>query len=148
MIFKNYPLVSHAYAKKAAIAASAAQRQEKFWEYHDRLFENYDRLNDQKFREIARELSLDMEKFEKDMNDPATILRVHKDAQLGHIVGVRGTPTIFINGSISKAKTLEELRATVEDNLQKARRRAGLGEGQMRQKTTVASLSKKFHQFC
>lgn len=148
LIFKNYPLVGHQYAKKAAIAAAAAQRQEKFWEYHDRLFENYDRLNDQKFREIARELSLDMEKFEKDMNDPATILRVHKDAQLGHIVGVRGTPTIVINGSISKAKTLEELRATVEDNLQKARRRAGLGEGQMRQKTTVASLSKKFHQFC
>ena len=147
LIFKNYPLVGHQYAKKAAIAAAAAQRQKKFWDYHDRLFENYDRLNDQKFREIARELNLDMEKFEKDMNDPATILRVDKDAQLGHIVGVRGTPTIFINGSISKARTLEELRATVEDNLQKARRRAGLGEGQMRQKTAVASLSKKFHQF-
>jgi protein-disulfide isomerase len=132
LIFKNYPLSRHAYAKKAAIAAAAAQRQEKFWDYHDRLFENYDRLNDQKFREIARELNLDMEKFEKDLNDPATILRVDKDYQLGHSVGVGGTPTIFINGSISKARTLEELRATVEDNLQKARRRAGLSEGQMR----------------
>jgi protein-disulfide isomerase len=132
LIFKNYPLSRHAYAKKAAIAAAAAQRQEKFWDYHDRLFENYDRLNDQKFREIARELNLDMEKFEKDLNDPATILRVDKDYQLGHSVGVGGTPTIFINGSISKARTLEELRATVEDNLQKARRRAGLNEGQMR----------------
>ena len=142
LIFKNYPLSNHAYAKKAAIAAAAAQRQEKFWDYHDRLFENHDRLNDQKFRDIARELNLDMEKFEKDLNDPATILRVDKDAQLGHIVGVRGTPTIFINGSISKARTLEELRATVEDNLQKARRRAGLGEGQIRWKTADTSLSK------
>ncbi|MGD8365551.1 MAG: thioredoxin domain-containing protein [Desulfobacterales bacterium] len=132
LIFKNYPLSRHAYAKKAAIAAVAAQKQEKFWEYHDRLFENYDRLNDQKFREIARELNLDMEKFEKDLKDPATILRVDKDARLGHSVGVGGTPTVFINGSISKARTLEELRATVEDNLQKARRRAGLSEGQMR----------------
>ena len=132
MIFKNYPLSNHAYAKKAAIAATAAQKQEKFWEYHDRLFENYDRLNDQKFQEIARELNLDMVKFGKDLYDPTTILRVDKDAQLGYIVGVRGTPTLFINGSISKARTLEELRAVVEDNLQKARRRAGFGEGQVR----------------
>ena len=48
-----------------------------------------------------------MEKFEKDLNDPATILRVDKDYQLGHSVGVGGTPTIFINGSISKARTLD-----------------------------------------
>ena len=134
LIFKNYPLSRHAYSKKAAIAAAAAQRQEKFWEYHDRLFENYDRLNDQKFREIARELSLDMEKFEKDMNDPATILRVHKDAQLGHIVGVGGTPTIFINGSISKARKLEEFRTIVEDTVYKARKRAALSEDQSRVK--------------
>jgi len=129
MIFKNYPLSYHAFAKKAAIAAAAAQRQGIFWEYHDRLFANYDHLNDQKFREIARDLNLDMEKFEKDMNDPATILRVDKDAQLGHSVGVKGTPTIFINGSISKARTLEEIRAIVEDNLEKARKRAALSEG-------------------
>ena len=131
LIFKNYPLSRHAYAKKAAIAAAAAQKQEKFWEYHDRLFENYDRLDDQKFREIARELNLDMEKFEKDLNDPATILRVDKDYQLGRSVGVGGTPTVFINGSISKARTLEELRAIVEDNLGKARKRTALSEGQI-----------------
>ena len=129
MIFKNYPLSYHAFAKKAAIAAAAAQKQGKFWEYHDRLFENYERLDDQKFREIARELNLDLEKFEKDMNDPATILRVDKDVQLGRSVGVKGTPTIFINGSISKARTLEEIRAIVEDNLEKARKRAALSEG-------------------
>ena len=132
MIFKNYPLAYHAFAKKAAIAAAAAQKQGKFWEYHDRLFENYERLDDQKFREIARELNLDLEKFEKDMNDPATSLRVDKDYQLGRSVGVGGTPTIFINGSISKARTLEEFRAIVEDNLEKARKSASLSEGRIR----------------
>jgi protein-disulfide isomerase len=131
LIFKNYPLAYHAFSKKAAIAAAAAQMQGKFWEYHDRLFENYDHLDDQKLREIARELNLDMEKFEKDMNNPATILRVDKDAQLGHSVGVRGTPTIFINGSISKARKLEEFRAIVEDNLEKTRKGAGLNKSQM-----------------
>jgi len=129
MIFKNYPLAYHAFAKKAAIAAAAAQRQGIFWEYHDRLFANYDHLNDQKFREIARDLNLDMEKFEKDMNDPATILRVDKDAQLGHSVGVKGTPTIFINGSIAKARTLEDFQAIIVKELQKAGKRAALSEG-------------------
>ena len=129
MIFKNYPLAYHAFAKKAAIAAAAAQRQGKFWEYHDRLFENYDRLDDQKFREIARELSLDMEKFEKDLNDPATILRVDKDDQLGHSVGVGGTPTVFINGSISKARTLEDFQAIVEKSFKKPGKEPALRRG-------------------
>ena len=119
IIFKNYPLVYHAFSRKAAIAAAAAQRQGKFWEYHDRLFANYDHLDDQKFREIARELNLDLETFEKDMNDPATGLRVDKDYQLGRSVGVGGTPTIFINGSITKARTPEEFRTIVEATLKK-----------------------------
>ncbi|MGB8335397.1 MAG: DsbA family protein, partial [Desulfobacterales bacterium] len=112
---------------------AAAQKQGKFWEYHDRLFENYDRLNDQKFREIARELSLDLEQFEKDMNDPATILRVDKDYQLGRSVGVKGTPTIFINGSITKARTLEDFQAIVVEELKKIGKRADVREGQVRE---------------
>jgi protein-disulfide isomerase len=129
MIFKNYPLAYHAFSRKAAIAAAAAQRQGRFWEYHDLIFENYQHLDDQKFREIARELNLDMEKFEKDMNDPATSLRVDKDVQLGHSVGVRGTPTIFINGIISKARTLEDFQAIVGRELEKAGKRAASSKG-------------------
>ena len=131
MIFKNYPLAYHAFSRKAAIAAAAAQRQGEFWEYHDRLFANYDHLDDQKFREIARELNLDMEKFEKDLNDPVTILRVNKDAQLGQSVGVGGTPTVFINGSISKARTLEDFQAIVVKELKKTGKRADVSKGQM-----------------
>ncbi len=131
LIFKNYPLAYHAFAKKAAIAAMAAQKQGRFWEYHDRLFENYDRLDDQKFRVIAHELSLDLEKFEKDMSDPTTILRVDKDYQLGRSVGVKGTPTIFINGSITKARTLEDFQAIVVEELEKIGKRADVSKGQM-----------------
>jgi protein-disulfide isomerase len=132
LIFKNYPLRYHEFSRKAAIAAAAAQRQGRFWEYHDLIFENYQHLDDQKFREIARELNLDMKKFEKDMNDPATSLRVDKDVQLGNIVGVRGTPTIFINGSITKARTLEDFQAIVVEELKKTGKRAELSGGQMR----------------
>jgi protein-disulfide isomerase len=70
-----------------------------------------------------------MEKFEKDLNDPATILRVDKDVQLGHSVGVRGTPTIFINGSISKARTLEDFQVIVVEELKKTGKRADLTGG-------------------
>jgi protein-disulfide isomerase len=131
LIFKNYPLAYHAFSRKAAIAAAAAQRQGRFWEYHDLIFENYQHLDDQKFREMARELNLDMEDFEKDLNDPATILRVDKDVQLGRSVGVKGTPTIFINGSITKARTLEDFQAIVVEELKKTGKRADVSKGQM-----------------
>jgi protein-disulfide isomerase len=133
LIFKNYPLAYHAFSRKAALAAAAAQIQGRFWEYHDLIFENHQHLDDQKFLEIARQLNLDMKKFEKDMNDPATSLRVDKDVQLGRSVGVRGTPTIFINGSIAKARTLEDFKAIVAKELKKTGKRADLSGGQVRQ---------------
>jgi protein-disulfide isomerase len=79
---------------------------------------------------LERELNLNFEKFEKDMNDPATSQRVDKDYQLGRSAGVGGTPTIFINGSITKARTLEEFRMVVEDNLEKVGKRASTIKGQ------------------
>ena len=58
LVFKNFPIRSHKYAVKAAAAALAAAREDKFWEFHDKLFENYNRLNDQKISEIAGQLGL------------------------------------------------------------------------------------------
>ena len=76
-------------------------------------------------------MKLDMEIFERDMNDSATIARVNKDIYLGSSVGVRGTPTIYINGVITKARTQEELRAAVEGRLEIARKRAASSKGRM-----------------
>ena len=56
---KNFPVQSHKYAEKAARAALAAGKQGQFWPFHDKLFDNYNRLNDDKVREIVRELKLD-----------------------------------------------------------------------------------------
>ena len=123
LVFKSFPLTKHKFAKKAAIAAFAARRQGKFWEYHDLLFENIDTLSDQKFLEIARELGLDLERFEKDINDLKIVARINQDIRLGAHMGVRGTPTVFINGRVSKARTLEALEAAVEIELKKARKR-------------------------
>jgi protein-disulfide isomerase len=119
LVFKNFPLRKHAFAKKAAVAAFAARRQGKFWEYHDLLFENDDSLSDQKFRQIARELGLDLERFEKDINDLKIVARINQDIRLGAHMGVRGTPTVFINGKVSRARTLEALEAAVKNELEK-----------------------------
>jgi protein-disulfide isomerase len=122
LVFKNYPLRRHTFAKKAAVAALAARRQGKFWEYHDLLFENGDSLNDEKFRHIARELGLDLDTFEKDLNDLKLVARVNQDIRLGAYMGVRGTPTLFINGKVSRARTLEALEAAVQNELEQTRK--------------------------
>ncbi len=129
LVFKSFPLRKHKYAKKAAVAAFAARRQGKFWEYHDLLFENIDTLSDQKFRQIARELGLDLERFEKDINDLKIVARINQDIRLGAHMGVRGTPTVFINGKVSRARTLEALQAAVENELEKARKGAVVNGG-------------------
>jgi protein-disulfide isomerase len=129
LIFKNYPLRRHTFAKKAAIAAFAARRQGRFWEYHDLLFQNGDSLSDQKFLQIARELGLNLEQFEKDINDLKIVARVNQDIRLGAYMGVRGTPTVFINGRVSQARTLEALEAAVENELKKAGKRPPVSGG-------------------
>ena len=121
LIFLSFPLTNHKFAKKAAIAAFAAKKQGKFWEYHDRLFANLDSVNDQKFLEIARELNLNMEKFEKDLNDLKIVARINQDIRLGAYLNVRATPTVFINGNVSKARTLEAFQAEVEMELRKVK---------------------------
>ncbi|MFQ5484041.1 MAG: DsbA family protein, partial [Desulfobacterales bacterium] len=98
IVFKNFPLKSHEFAKKAATAAMAAESQGKFWEFHDLLFENYDQLDDKKIRDIAVELGLDMVKFDEKMKDPLIQERISQDLWIGNSAGVRGTPTVFING--------------------------------------------------
>ena len=129
LVFKNFPLTKHKFAKKAAVAAFAARRQGKFWEYHDLLFENIDTLSDQKFRQIARELGLDLERFEKDINDLKIVARINQDIRLGAHMGVRGTPTVFMNGRVSRASTLEALEAAVKSALERARKRPAVSGG-------------------
>jgi protein-disulfide isomerase len=122
LIFLSFPLRNHRFAKKAAIAAFAAKKQGKFWEYHDRLFLNLKSLNDQKFLQIARELGLDLDRFVKDMNDLKIVARINQDIRLGGYLGVRATPTVLINGSVSRARTLEALQSDVERELERAKK--------------------------
>jgi protein-disulfide isomerase len=98
LVFKNFPLQRHKYAMKAAEAALAAGARGKFWEFHDRLFLEYDKLSDQKIMEIAGSLGFNIADFEKEMKRPDVLAKIQKDILDGREAGIRGTPTVFING--------------------------------------------------
>jgi protein-disulfide isomerase len=119
VVFKNIPLQNHKYAMKAAVAALAAESQGKFWEFHDLLFKNYNKLNDQKIQDIAVTLNLNLEEYEKKKKDPAVQTQVRRDLADGRRAGVRGTPTIFINGKRLRDRSLKGFQAAIDKQLEK-----------------------------
>ena len=125
IVFKNYPLRNHKFAMKAAIAALAAGSEGKFWEFHDELYKNYNKLSDQKIREIALGLGFDQAEFEKRMSDPKIAAMIRQDLQDGAKAGVRGTPTIFINGRRLKNRSLPGFQAAIDKELQRLGKKAG-----------------------
>jgi protein-disulfide isomerase len=76
LVFKNVLIRSHKYALKAAVAALATEPLGKFWEFHDTLFTNYNRLNDQKIQEIVDLLGLDETKFKEQQKNSAITERI------------------------------------------------------------------------
>jgi len=121
LVFKNFPLARHKFARKAATAALAAHAQGKFWEFHDKLFKNYRNPNDAKIQEIARELGLDMERFDRDSKDPAIGKLIIRDVKNAQQAGVRSVPTIFINGKLLKNRRLTGFRQMIEAERKKSR---------------------------
>jgi len=119
LVVKNFPLSSHKFAQKAATAALAANIQGKFWEFHSQLFKNYNVINDAKIQEIAKNLGLDMEKFNKDMQSPTIKRLIARDVSNGRQIGVRGTPTIYINGKVLKNRSIPGIYQVIEAELKK-----------------------------
>ncbi|MGA9538503.1 MAG: DsbA family protein [Desulfobacterales bacterium] len=118
-VYMNFPVRSHKYAETAARAALAADKQGKFWEFHDKLFQNYNQLNDAKVREIAKELNLNMEQFEKDWQSGETLTKVRSDIEQGSRIGVRGVPAVFFNGRKLKQRSLEGFSEIIDKELEK-----------------------------
>jgi len=97
-VFKFMPLSMHPRGGPAARAAIAAQAQGKFWEMHHQLFANASRLEDNDLDGYASAIGLDLTRFHADMDSPATKARLDADRKVADELGVKGTPTIFING--------------------------------------------------
>ncbi|HEX4802667.1 MAG TPA: thioredoxin domain-containing protein, partial [Myxococcaceae bacterium] len=123
--FKHQPLPFHSNAKLAAVASVAAQEQGKFWEYHDKLFENQQALDRASLERYAGELGLNVSKFKSALDSKKLEARVDADAAEAARSGVQGTPTFFINGQqLVGAQPLERFRALIDEELSKSKKRA------------------------
>lgn len=122
VVFKNYPIASiHKFAATAAVAAMAAGKQGKFWEFHDELFKDFDNLNEEKLTEIAVKLGLDAKAFEADRNGRDLADHLTRDYQEGNRLGIRGVPTVFVNGKIQRRWSFELLAMAIEEELKPAK---------------------------
>lgn len=98
-VFRHFPLVSlHPRAEIAAEAAEAAGAQGRFWEMHDRLFENQDALDDEDLLAHAAALELDLVRFARELDARVYAPRIQEDVESGISSGVEGTPSFYING--------------------------------------------------
>lgn len=123
LVFKNFPLTRiHKSAMNAAKAVLAANQQGKFWEYHAELFKNYNKLSDAKFEELAQALGLNLDQFRDDIKNPALTAMVQRDLQDGVNAGVRGTPSIFINGRMLKQRNLAGFKQIIDAELAKVKK--------------------------
>ncbi|WP_408993440.1 DsbA family protein [Streptomyces sp. 1268] len=124
-VMRYFPIPSHKNAELAARAVEAASKQGKLEAMYQKMYETQESWGDQQvshektFRGFARELGLDMKKFEADWKDPATAKRVEKDRKDGMALGVQGTPTFFINGQRPKIQSEADFKAAIEAELAK-----------------------------
>jgi protein-disulfide isomerase/uncharacterized membrane protein len=108
LVFRNFPLDNscnealpralHPDACLAALAAECARQQNRFWEYHDRLFENQHTLDRESLFRYARDVGVDIPTFRTCLDAPATRDRITDDIRAGLAAGIESTPTLFING--------------------------------------------------
>ncbi|HQU86133.1 MAG TPA: thioredoxin domain-containing protein, partial [Pyrinomonadaceae bacterium] len=110
-VVRDYPLeFIHNNAFQAALAANAAFKQGKFFEYTEILYNNQNALDAASLKKYAANLGLNLPKFEADMNDANIASEVRKDIEDGDNYGVSSTPTIFINGIKIRRNTAESFR--------------------------------------
>ncbi|MBI4697556.1 MAG: thioredoxin domain-containing protein [Nitrospirae bacterium] len=117
LVFKQYPLPFHAQARNASKASLAAGEQGKFWEMHDLIFENFSQLGEDKFRELAGKIGLNVEKFMADYQSNKYDQQIELDMNTARSVGVTGTPTLFINGKRVMRRSVEDFKDTINNIL-------------------------------
>ena len=100
-VYRNFPQPKlNPQSRAAAEAAEAAGLQGKFWLMHDRLFARQDELSPKVIREIASDLPVDLEDFDRDLSSGNAARRVDEDLESAEEAGVGDTPTFFVNGRL------------------------------------------------
>lgn len=122
-IFRNFPLTSiHPNALAASTAAEAAGLQGKFWEMHDRLYENqiaWSTIDPSKRSDVfvgyAEDIGIDAEKFKNDLSDPKIAAKISRDRAIASKLGVNSTPTLYLgNEKLSEEEVSDLIQGTGE----------------------------------
>jgi len=120
LVFRNFPLSGHEHAREAALAAEAAGLQGKFWEMHDTLYREQETWTKapnvrELFESYAGTIGLNVDQFKKDVDGDKARERVDSDRALADFLGVKATPTLFINNRPvdPKDKNPEGVRAAI-----------------------------------
>ncbi|MFH0804617.1 MAG: DsbA family protein, partial [Patescibacteria group bacterium] len=121
LVYKHFPLSFHPNSQKAAEASECASEQGKFWEYHDKLFDNQPSgFSVDKFKQWAKDLNLDTAKFNGCLDSGTYAKKVQADEQEGQQKGVNGTPATFINGQlVSGALPYDTFTQAIDASLSK-----------------------------
>ena len=132
-VFRNFPLPTlHPNARAAAAAVEAAGLQGKYWDMHNKLFESQSAwgtlsANDRGgyFTNAAKELGLNVDKFNTDVASTDVTKKINFDQALGKKDKVSGTPTVFLNGQNVELKTLTD-STKLEDLLKAEMKKQGI----------------------
>lgn len=131
LIFRNFPLINHLHAREAAYTAEAAGLQGRFWQMHDALYREqavWSNSADARalFNAYAGYIGLNLERFKLDMDSEKVKERVEADQKRGLALGVKNTPTVFLNNKEIDPKKLEpnDLHAAVDDAVKNAKPRS------------------------
>ena len=121
-VFKHNPLPFHKEAFKAAEASMCAKDQGRFWEMHDRLFDDQEALTPTHLMDHAESLGLNMERFQRCLDTQTHMDKVERHMEQAAKVMARGTPNTFINGrKLAGAKPLEQFTSVIDEEFQKAK---------------------------
>jgi protein-disulfide isomerase len=142
VVFKHNPLSFHPRAMPAAMAASCAQDQGKFWELHDKMFGNQQQLEDANLEAYAKEAGVDVGKWKSCVAGGAHKGAIENDQRTAMSLGANGTPAFFINGRfLSGAQPFPAFDALVGEELKKAQS-SGMSKGEYYQKAVVEKGAK------
>lgn len=105
-VFRDFPLEFHKQAPKASEAANCAGEQGKYWEMHDKLFENQNALMVDKLKQYGAEIGLESDPFNACLDSGKYAEEINRDIEDGKKAGVSGTPSFFIGKSQGKSKEI------------------------------------------
>lgn len=117
--FVHFPLSYHTNSLRAAEASECANDQGKFWEYHDKLYENQKRLGDELYYEIAGHIGLDLSSFRQCLESSSKREAVLRDLQESISKNLRGTPSFFVNNVAVDNYAYENFKKIIEQELNK-----------------------------